>query len=39
MMFDIHEAVEGLLMKGPIEIEQSSSLMNIRLIRNNLTVK
>jgi hypothetical protein len=38
-MFDIHEAVEGLLMKGPIEIEQSSSLMNIRLIRNNLTVK
>jgi hypothetical protein len=31
-MFGIHEAVEGVLMKGPIEIEQFSSHMNIRLI-------
>jgi hypothetical protein len=38
-MFEIHEAVEGVLMKGLIEIEQSSSLINIRLIRNNLTIK
>jgi hypothetical protein len=28
-MFEVHEAVEGVLMKGPIEIEQSSSRMNI----------
>jgi hypothetical protein len=38
-MFEIHEVVEGVLMKGPIRIEQSSSLMNIRLIRDNLTIK
>jgi hypothetical protein len=38
-MFEIHEAVEGVLMKGPIEIEQSSSHMNIRLILNNLMIK
>jgi hypothetical protein len=38
-MFEIHEVVEGVLMKGPIEIEQSSSRMNIRLIRVNLTIK
>jgi hypothetical protein len=25
-------------MKGPIEIEQSSNLINIQLIRNNLTI-
>jgi hypothetical protein len=31
-MFDIHETVEGVSMKGPIEIKQSSSLMDIRLI-------
>jgi hypothetical protein len=31
-MFEIHEAVEGVSMKGPIEIEQSSSLISIRLI-------
>jgi len=35
-MFEIHEVVEGVLMKGPIEIEQSSSLMNIRLMREQL---
>jgi len=38
-MFEIHEVVEGVLMKGPMEIEQSSSLINIKLIRNNLTIK
>jgi hypothetical protein len=38
-MFEIHEAVEGVLMNGPIEIEQSSSHVNIRLIRDNLTIK
>jgi hypothetical protein len=38
-MFEIHEAVEGVLIEGPIDIEQSSSHMNIRLIRNNLTIK
>jgi hypothetical protein len=38
-MFEIHEVVEGVLMKGPINIEQSSSRMNIRLIRVNLTIK
>jgi hypothetical protein len=31
-MFEIHETIEGVLMKGPIEIKQSLSLMNIRLI-------
>jgi hypothetical protein len=31
-MFEIHEAVEMVLMKGPIEIEQFSSRMKIRFI-------
>jgi len=31
-MLEIHEVVEGVLMKYPLEIEQSSNLMNIRLI-------
>jgi hypothetical protein len=38
-MFEIHEVVEGVLIKGPIKIKQSSSHMNIRLIRDNLTIK
>jgi hypothetical protein len=38
-MFKIHEAVEGVSMKGPMEIKQSPSLISIRLIRNNLTIK
>ncbi len=38
-MVEIHEAIERVLMKGPIEIEQSSNYMNIRLIRINLTIK
>jgi hypothetical protein len=28
-MFEIHQVVEGVLMKGPIEIKESSSHMNI----------
>jgi hypothetical protein len=31
-MFETREVVEGVSMKGPMEIEQSSSLINIRLI-------
>jgi hypothetical protein len=31
-MFEIHEVGERVSMKGPIEIEQSSSLISIRLI-------
>jgi hypothetical protein len=38
-MFEIHEAVERVSMKCPIEIEQISSLMNIRLIQDNLMIK
>jgi hypothetical protein len=38
-MLEILEAVKGMLMEGPIEIKQSASRMNIRLIRNNLTMK
>jgi hypothetical protein len=38
-MFEIHKPVEGVLMKGPIEIKQVSSRMNIRLIRVNLMIK
>jgi hypothetical protein len=37
-MFEIYEAGEGVSMKGPTEIEQSSSLVNIKLIRNNLII-
>jgi len=38
-MFEIHEVVKQVSMKGPIEIEQSLNLMNIRLIWDNLTIK
>jgi hypothetical protein len=31
-MFEICEVVEGVSMKGPMEIEQSSNLTSIRLI-------
>jgi hypothetical protein len=31
-MFEIHDTVERVLMKGPIEIEQFSNRMNIRSI-------
>jgi hypothetical protein len=37
-MLEIIEAVKRMLVKGPIEIEQSSSCMNIKLILNNLTI-
>jgi hypothetical protein len=38
-MLGIYEIGGRGLMKGPIEIEQSSSLINIQLIQNNLTIK
>jgi hypothetical protein len=38
-MFGIYEAGERGSMKGPIKIEQFSSHVNKRLIRNNLTIK
>jgi hypothetical protein len=38
-MFEIHDTIEGVLMKGPIEIKQFSSYMNIRSIWINLTIK
>jgi hypothetical protein len=38
-MFEIHEEVERVLMKGLIQIKQSSSRMNIKLIRVNLMIK
>jgi hypothetical protein len=38
-MFETHETIEGVLMKGPIEIEQSLNHVNIRLIRDNLIIK
>jgi hypothetical protein len=38
-MFEIHEIVKGVSMKGLIEIEQPLSLMNIKLIQDNLTIK
>jgi len=38
-MFEINEAVDMVSMKSPLEIKRSSSLMNIRLIRDNLTIK
>jgi len=38
-MLEILEAIKGMLMKGPIEIKQSLSHMNIKLIRNNLMIK
>jgi hypothetical protein len=38
-MLGIYEIGGRELMKGPIEIKQSSSLISIRLIQNNLTIK
>jgi hypothetical protein len=37
-MFEIHEVVERVLMKGPIKIDQSSSHINIKLIQDNLMI-
>jgi len=38
-MFGMYEANERGLVKGPIEIEQSSNRRNIGLIRINLMIK
>jgi len=38
-MLGIYETSEKGSMKAPIELEQPSSLINIRLIQNNLTIK
>jgi hypothetical protein len=38
-MLGIYEADGRESMKGLIQIEQSSSLISIRLIQNNLTIK
>jgi hypothetical protein len=38
-IFEIHDTVEGVLMEAPIKIKQSSSSMNVKSIRINLTIK
>jgi hypothetical protein len=38
-MLEIHGVVGGVSMKGLIEIKKFLNLMNIRLIRDNLTIK
>jgi hypothetical protein len=38
-MLGIYEIGERGSMKGPIEIEQYSNLISIRLIQNNLMIK
>jgi hypothetical protein len=38
-MLGIYEIGERGSMKSPIKIEQFSSLINIQLIQNNLTIK
>jgi hypothetical protein len=38
-MVEIHETIERESMKGPIEIEQFSNVMNIKLIQDNLIIK
>jgi len=38
-MFEIHEVVEGVSKKGPMKIKQFLSIINIRLIWDNLTIK
>jgi hypothetical protein len=38
-MFEFYGVGEGVSMKDSIDIEQSSSLIIVRLIRNNLTIK
>jgi len=37
--FEIHGAGEGVPMKNPIKIKQSSSFISVKLIQNNLTIK
>jgi hypothetical protein len=38
-MFEIHEIVEGVSMKGPMEIKWSSNIVNVNLIQNNIMIK
>jgi hypothetical protein len=38
-MFEIRETVERISMKGPMKIEQSSSLISRKLIGDNLMIK
>jgi hypothetical protein len=38
-MSEMHEVVEGVSMKGPMEMKQSSNLISIKLIKNNLMIK
>jgi hypothetical protein len=35
-MIEIREAIKGVSMKGPMEIEQSSNIVSIRLIWDNI---
>jgi hypothetical protein len=38
-MFEICETFERVSMKGPMEIEQYSNIVNIKLIRDNIMIK
>jgi hypothetical protein len=38
-MFEIHEVVEGVSVKGIIEIKQALSRIGIKLIQNNLIIQ
>jgi hypothetical protein len=38
-MFEIRETFERVSMKGPMEIEQSSNIINVKLIRDNIMIK
>jgi hypothetical protein len=38
-MFEICEVVEGMSMKGPMEIGSSSNIVSMRLIQDNITIK
>jgi hypothetical protein len=37
-MFEICEVVEGVLMKGPMEIKRSLNIVSVKLIQNNITI-
>ncbi len=38
-MFELLKVVQGVSIKGPMEIEQFSRLISIRLILDNLIIK
>jgi hypothetical protein len=38
-MFEIHETFERVLMKSLMEIKQSSNIVNVKLIQNNIMIK